>query len=338
MMRSGLNAQKELTVVVTMASGSSGWEQLCPHPELKVGRCRFLLNPTETCRADFWIVFANARPADAMVCAPENTLLIVGEPAEKKIYPLQYYRQFFHVVDTHEGAGHPRCHLHAPCFSWHVGLNHQTAHFDYGYEDLARESPPAHLSDRISLVCSEAAHTPGQVEWLHFLEQLKARMGDRIVHFGRGFQPVSDKMEAIRGFRLHLVLENCQAPHYWTEKLSDAYLGWSFPYYAGCTNLGEYFDPAAFCRVDLNAADVVAAKISEHLKTPVSERESRLVAGARDRILNVYNPWVQWARWAEQLYDPAASPKPICLRSHKAFRPFPQNLIYRAKSCFTRRE
>lgn len=315
-----------------MASGSSGWERLCPDPGLRVGRCRFLLNPEGVFEADFWIVFANARSADQVVCAPENTLLIVGEPAEKKVYPYKYYRQFHHVVDTHEGSKHPRCILHAPCFSWHVGLDHQTAHFEYGYRELSQEPPPDPLENRISVVCSDAAHTPGQVQRLHFLEQLKARLGDRLAHFGRGFQPVSDKMAAIRGYRLHLVLENCRTAHYWTEKLSDAYLGWSFPYYSGCTNLEAYFDSAAFHAVDLAGVDAVAAAIHEHLDRPVSIEERAAVGIARDGILNRYNPWVQWARWAEQLHDPAARSKPLCLRSHKAFRPFPQNLIFRLKS------
>jgi hypothetical protein len=41
-------------------------------------------------------------------------------------------------------------------------------------------------------------------------------------------------------------LENSQSPHYWTEKLTDAYLGWAFPLYVGCPNVGDYFAKESF--------------------------------------------------------------------------------------------
>lgn len=317
-----------------MASGSSGWDRLCPDSGLRVGRCRFLLNPEVVCEADFWIVFANARSADQVLCAPENTLLIVGEPAEKKIYPLRYYRQFHHLVDTHEGSKHPRCILHAPCFSWHVGLDHSRHEFDYGYAELSALARPQRVDNRISVVCSDAAHTPGQRQRLAFLDVLKRCLGDRLVHFGRGFEPVGDKMDAILGYRYHLVLENCQVPHYWTEKLADAYLGWAFPFYVGCPNVGDYFSEEAFARIDVTQPEAAARQIERALDTDVTEAEQCAVADARDQVLNVYNPWVQWAKWADQLHCPSAAARWVTLRSHKAFRPFPQNLIYRLRQGF----
>lgn len=323
----------ELNVVVTMDSGSSGWGCLAPDPSLRVGRIQFHLNPPEPMKADFWIVFANARPLDRIHCAPENTLLIVGEPAEKKIYPRPYYRQFYHVVDTHDGSQHPRLRMHAPCFSWHVGLNHSRHAFDYGYAELSVLARPEKVENKLSVVCSDAAHTEGQRQRLAFLENLKHHLGDRLVHFGRGFRPVEDKMDAILGYRFHLVLENCQAPHYWTEKLADAYLGWAFPFYVGCPNLEDYFPESAFTRVDVTQAEAAAQQIISALDNEVTETEQRAVAGARQQVLTVYNPWMQWAKWAAQLHQPDAVGRWVTLRSHKAFRPFPRNLIYRIRQC-----
>ncbi len=105
--------EKILRVVVTMETTSSGWHLLCPggsgggNP--RIGRCEILLNPERPVEADYWIVFANARPCDRMRCAPENTLFIAAEPEEKKVYPLEFYQQFHRIRPS---ADHPARALH----------------------------------------------------------------------------------------------------------------------------------------------------------------------------------------------------------------------------------
>lgn len=325
-----------LKVVVTIDTKVTGWEILAPGGVLgespSVGRCDFILNPDVPVDADFWIVFANARPCDVVHCAPENTLFIAGEPEEKKVYPKAFYAQFHRIIDTHLRSGHPRVTLHAPCLSWHIGFDHGRSNYDIGYAELAAMDRPADVENRVSVVCSNAAFTPGQRERLEFLAVLKQSLGDRLVHFGRGFRPVDDKLEGIIGYRFHLVMENCRVPYYWTEKISDAYLGWSFPLYVGSPNLGEYFPEDSFLALDIASPEEAADRIEALLATPCDEREQSAVAAGRDLVLNKYNPWVVWAGWAEQFHDPSARSRKTVVRSHKAFRPFPRGLLFRLKN------
>ncbi len=327
---------KKLRVVVTMDSESKGWERLAPGYEVdrnpQVGNCEFFLNPETPCDADFWIVFANSRPCDKVRCAPENTLFIAGEPEEKKVYPKAFYRQFHRIIDTHLQSGHPRVVLHSPCLSWHIGYDHKRKNFDIGHRELSAMEYPAEVLNKVSVVCSDAALTPGQRERLKFLETLKEILGDRLEHYGRGFRDVDDKLDAIRGYRFHLVLENCRVPHYWTEKLSDSYLGWSFPLYVGCTNLRDYFPEKFFLALDINDPEGAAQQIGQLLAIPPDEAELAVVAEGRHLVLYVYNPWVAWARWAEKFHDPKALSRPWVIRSHKAFRPFPRGLAFRLKN------
>ena len=143
---------------------------------------------------------------------------------------------------------------------------------------------------------------------------------------------MDDKLDAIRGYRFHLVLENCRVPHYWTEKLSDSYLGWSFPLYVGCTNLRDYFPEKFFLALDINDPEGAAQQIGQLLAIPPDEAELAVVAEGRHLVLYVYNPWVAWARWAEKFHDPKALSRPWVIRSHKAFRPFPRGLAFRLKN------
>lgn len=328
-------ATHRLKVVVTMETRATGWELLAPGwsegDVPRAGRCDFLLNPDGCVDADFWIVFANARPRDTVRCAPENTLFIAGEPEEKKIYPKAFYRQFYRIIDTHLGSGHPRIIQHAPCLSWHIGYDHEHARFRIDHEALVSMAPPATPKNQVSVVCSDAAFTPGQRERLRFLATLKAELGDQIAHYGRGFQPVNDKLDAIHGTRYHLVLENCRVPHYWTEKLADAYLGWAFPLYVGSPNLGQYFPEISFASLDITSPGECVARIRALLAKPFAPAERAAVSVGRHLILDTYNPWVAWARWAEQFHQPDAEARETVIRSHKAYRSFPRGLIYRMR-------
>ena len=325
------SASAPLRLVVDMEAAPRGIERLAPHGSTRVGRWEISVNPAVDAPADYWIVFANARSRARRLCAPENTLFIAGEPAEKKTYPHRFYRQFHRIVDTHTGSRHPRIELSAPRLCWHVGLDESSRSYSKGWEELSQLAAPVSLENRISVVCSDAAHTPGQCRRLAFLAALKVRLGDRLVHFGRGFTPVEDKFTAIYGFRLHLVLENCVAEHYWTEKVSDALLGWAHPCYVGCPNLTDYFSKDSFTALDVNDPAAAAGLIAARLDRPVEESERTAVAGARDRVLNAHNPFVTWAAWADRFYDAGAAVRPHVVWSHKAFRPGLGGLIFRVR-------
>lgn len=322
-------SDRDLVVRLNMDVAPGGMALLSPGGAMRWGRCLFDLNPPPGGRADFAVVLANARPYDRFVCAPQNTLFIAGEPLEKKLYAPGFYRQFGHVLDTHPMSRHPGLILGAPGLNWHVGLDMRSRTYRFGYDYLkALTRPPK--ENRIAVVCSSANFTPGQRHRLALLDYLKQRLGDRLVHFGRGFQPIDDKMDAILPYRYQLVLENTCAENYWTEKLADAYLGWAYPVYLGCPNLDAFFSPDAYCAIDGGDFAVAGDRIERLLERPESETEIAAVAESRHRVLDIYNPLAWAARWAETLYRPAPESE-VWIRIHKAFRPFPRGLIYRMR-------
>lgn len=325
--------QGNILVRANMDCAPTGIALLTPNASLRWGRCRFEINPEPGGRADFLVVFYNARPWDRFFCAPLNTLFIAGEPLEKKLYPQSFYQQFGHVVDSHAESKHPRLHVSALGLNWHVGLDHSTHSYRYGYDQLSSLGYPE-KQNRISVVCSNASKTAGQRRRLALLEALKCRLGEKLVHFGRGFCPIDDKMEAILPYRFHLVLENSVQPNYWTEKLADAYLGWAYPVYLGCPNLGDYFPLEAFVSVNDLDADATARLIQGLLDAPLGDSRLAALAEARFRVLNVYNPFAWAANWVERLYQPGLPDELQILRSHKAFRGFPRGHLFRLRTRF----
>ncbi len=321
--------ERALMIRLNMDIAPQGMELLTPGGGMGWNGCTFALNPPAGGKADFYVVLANARPVDRFVAAYGNTLFIAGEPPEKKVYPRKFYEQFRHIVDTHALSRHPGVILDAPGLNWHVGLDMSSRTYRYGYDYLAALEYPS-KQNRIAVVCSDAAFTPGQRKRLALLEYLKQRLGDRIVHFGRGFQPIDDKMEAILPYRYHLVLENSQSPNYWTEKLADAYLGWAFPVYLGCPNIEEYFPADSLARLDGDDFAAAERKIRSLLDSPVEQNLEARIVQARQLVLDKYNIFAWSAHWARRLYQPGRE-EALTIRTHKAFRPFPRGALYRLR-------
>lgn len=298
--------------------------------------CQFTVNPPDGESSDFVVALGSVRPYVRLDCAPANTLLIVVEPPAKKIYPRRYYDQFHHLVDSHTFGGHPRTEVNALGLPWHVGLERHTRAYRIGYDELTVMPEPTQRENKIAVVCSNVSTTEGQRERLAFLAKLKDQLGDRIVHFGRGFQPIDDKLDAILPYRFQLVLENCRSPNYWTEKLADTYLGWALPLYVGCPNLNRFFPAESFVALDVTDADGAAKRMRQLLDSAEDPARLMSVRKARHAILNTYNPFAWSARWARQWHDPNCRKQTMVLRSHKAFRSFPLGWIYRFRSMLDR--
>jgi hypothetical protein len=314
------------TLVITSDIPHRKLESLMP-ASLAGGSWRILYNPPRGTECDFWIVFSVVRDREWMRCAPQNTLYLAGEPPSKKIHPEAFYAQFARVVSLHPADPHPAVEVECPCLNWHVGLDHRTHTYRIGHADLQKMPPPP-KERKISVVCSSLRTTPGQRRRLALLDALKQDLGDRLVHFGRGFEPIGDKLDAILPYAAHLVLENEQTPHYWTEKLVDAYLGFAHPFYLGAPNVGDYFPSASFTVIDADQPESAAVAIRRFLESG-TDHPSEAVCTARERVLDRYNFFSNAVRLASRHFRPAATADHLEIWSHKAFRPFPKNLLFR---------
>ena len=271
--------------------------------------CEFVLNPPDGEPCDFWFVLGFAREIETARVAPENTLFICGEPPAKKRFPRAFYRQFHRVIDTHGHSRHPRLEIHAPCLGW--GIRD-------GYQELPSLPRPA-KQNKVGVLCSSSTKTSGQRRRVDFLKRLKTEMGDDLVHFGRGFQPVENRMDAILPYRFQLVLENSRSPHYWTEKLASAYAGWAFPIYHGCPNLAEYFPGDSYQAIDIDDFDGSLKMIRGLLASEESDAEREAVRIARERLIEDYDLIKRLARLARRHHVPA-KPERVVIRHYKAFR------------------
>lgn len=242
--------------------------------------------------ADWLVVYDDLRLPLETNIPREHRIVVISEPPGMRLYPAGYLDQFGVVLSPYP-VSVPRGRnvvgqVGLPWF-YGVGFGPDGPRRDaLSLEDL-RALPRPEKTGGLSVVCSRKSRLPKHRARLRFVEALQARLGDRVTVFGRGFAPVADKAEAILPFRYHLVLENNDLGHFWTEKLADAYLGWSFPIFSGCAAAADYFGPGALAPVDI--ADVPAAieAIRARIERPVTEDEWAAIAAARTALMERYN-------------------------------------------------
>jgi len=259
------------------------------------GDCHFYVNePVEKC--DWWIVcHASAlKKVEKVLCDPNHIVFMSMEPTENGV-PSKFFEQFSKLVLCDRSVPHSDIN-YSNALTWWVGIQveHENGHkfsatCTLDYDGLKGMSPPA-KKNRISVICSNKNLFPGHQKRLDFIAKLQSHPISKYIDFyGGGFRPIPDKWDAIAPYQYHLVLENSVIPDYWSEKLGDAFLGFSFPIYYGCPNIHEYFAKDALQVIDIEDFDVTVEILEGLINGDVSAFQSKAVCKARQQVLDEYN-------------------------------------------------
>jgi hypothetical protein len=250
--------------------------------------CRFVVDDPSCTVCDAWIVYEDLGEEEEVLCPPERRIFITGEPPFFS-YEKGFLRQFSRIITSHS-FDHPGVIQQQQGLPWHIGRVLQKGGdlFRENYDSLCAKKVPEKTM-LLSAIISTKRKTPGQILRLRLVEYLKHRLGDRMELFGNGHRPIPCKGDAIFPARYHLVLENHDAPHYWSEKLADCYLGWSFPLYWGCRNLEEYFPPESFLRIPAEDPGRACVLIEAFLEEDPFESRLPLLRQSRELVLHTYN-------------------------------------------------
>lgn len=268
------------------------------------GRYQFVLD--DSCEeADFWVVQGKGvREDQTCRVAPENTIVLTTEPRSVLVYPDDYLKQFGMVCTCQEQTRHRNIHFGPAILPWFVGFTEDedgTCHYSLDYDQLIKPSDISEKTKLISVITSNKAFTRGHLDRIRFVEKLKEHYGDQLDVFGRGFRSFDDKWSVLRPYKYHIVIENGAQRYYWTEKISDCYLAESFPFYYGCTNLTDYFPEESFFRIDIRKPQEAIAIIDQAIARQQFEKSTAVLAGCKQKVLNLYNMFEYVARLCDQL-------------------------------------
>ena len=310
--------------------GKPVWLRQFPGRNPVWGNCRFLFDRDER-TYDWLVVFDDlpARPGEGkysaveeLACPPQQTLLITREPSSITTYGTPFLKQFGHVLTGQEDRAIRHLgKIHAqPALNWYYGLG-SNSQKDL---DFIAANPPSHKTQQLSTVCSAKA----QKHTLHsrrveFIETIEPQLPE-LVRFGKGIREIDDKAEALDPFRYHIAIENHVCDHWWTEKLSDAFLGLTLPFYYGAPNAADYFPAESFIPIDIRDPQASLRIIRDAIETGQYEKRLPAIREARQLVLEKYNTFAVLSDLIEQRHSPAARPVPGCqIRSKHAVRKNP---------------
>jgi hypothetical protein len=242
------------------------------------GDCRFVVNE-EIDECDYWVVYDGLQKPESVWCPPQNTILFTAEPPSVRSYGPRFTAQFARVVTCHPKIRHPQVIHDQQALPWHL--------LTKTYDDLAAEPGPA-KTKTLSVISSDKAFTEGHRQRVEFVERLTRCLGGDLDHVGKGTR-VPNKWDGLADYQYTVVIENSSFRDYWTEKLADAFLTESYPFYYGCPNIGDYFPEKSYTWIDIGHFEAALETIVSTIKKNEYEATVEERASAKDLTLNKYN-------------------------------------------------
>ncbi|MBB4124395.1 glycosyltransferase family 10 domain-containing protein [Martelella radicis] len=256
---------------------------------------------------------------EPLACPPANTILITSEPSGVKIYGRAFTRQFGHVLTSQEpfALRHPGRIWSQVGALWYYGSNWNENRYVTA-DEISHHFPEK--TDTIGSVCStkQQRHTLNGLRFA-FTEYAMRQMPELKV-FGHGRKLIDDKALSIDPFKYHLAVENHVAPNHITEKLSDAFLGLSLPFYFGAPNVLDYFPEQSVIPIDIRNPSEAVATMKAAIADNEYEKRLPAIIEARRLVIEEYNLFTMIAGIVNRHERPAYVPAVTEIKGQHAAR------------------
>ena len=279
------------------------------------GRCLFRFSPDVQ---DYdWLVIYEDLPGlpdvprnqrcERLQCPTEHTLLVTSEPPSIKYYGKRFTHQFGQLLTSQPETTlpHPERIYQQSGLVWIYGVGFSGG--ERSFEKM-RDNPPETKPHDLSMVFSgKRMRMTLHNRRFRFMQELVERLPEMHV-FGRmpGHRPLDNKADAFDNYRYSIILENHIEKHHWTEKLADAFLGMTLPFYVGCPNVSDYFPEESVIPIDIYApVDEAVQIIRQAIENKAYEKRLPAIQEARRRVLFEHNLFSILSREIEKRHDPS---------------------------------
>lgn len=190
---------------------------------------------------DFWIIWGGIKgPKEIAVCDPANVIYLTDEAHEQRFFNKYFLNQFAAIISCRTDLSHKNVLFSHELNTWMINKT---------YDELNAENK-IEKTKLLSVVCSDQIWLPGHKLRYAFVNRLIGHFKDKIDVFGRGFNPIADKYDALAPYKYSVAIENSSIPGYFTEKIADCYLSLAMPIYYGCPDIEKYFDNNSLLSID----------------------------------------------------------------------------------------
>ena len=259
------------------------------------GNTQFVFNASED--YDCIAVVDGISEPIVTTCPKENRFFWTGEPPMVKRYTKSFLSQFAHIFSCQKNlVSNSKARISNPPLPWMVGCSlKEGTHSSDGrnvlnYQDFQLGS--FDKEKRINKACiltSNKTITKGHRDRVKFVEKILKDKIDFIDIYGNGYNSVGDKLEVLSKYKYSIVIENCQYPNYWTEKLADCLLAGCCPIYFGANNITDYFPINSFPIIDILNFHEAILKVEELIKSDYFSVYQKNAGTLKKIILDKYN-------------------------------------------------
>jgi hypothetical protein len=250
---------------------------------------------------DAWVIFNSLNNVNETVnCPKDRIILITPEPYSIQYYPSRFVSQFSHVITNQNQIKHNNINILHTGTPWFVNKSYDEL------IDLNEKS--VEKTKKISIITSNKLVTDGHKKRFEFAMKLKKYFNDEIDLFGRGINDFDDKWDVLAPYKYNICIENSKQDDYFTEKINDCFLSFTFPIYYGCNNLKKYYSPTSFKEIDIDNYDFSLRTIENILNDKFHYNEHlNSIKESRYKCLNNYNIFPIISSFLDQL-DKSAIP------------------------------
>jgi hypothetical protein len=242
----------------------------------------------------------------------ERRIQALNESSASITYDLDYLEQFGIIISPYEIKGYAGdVRIGNACLGWFAGMGFGKDNFAAPVFDKlsdVRDYKAADKKKSVSIITSRRVLYKGHKKRLDFFKALAAHPDLNIDFFGRDTKPIADKLEALAPYKYHIAIENSQEPYYWTEKLTDAWVGWCLPIYCGDpTILNQVPDPDGIIVINIGDTDASIEKIRRVLaEDPYSSRLAAIKIN-RDWAIAASDPYERVSEIIESIDEKVKS-------------------------------
>lgn len=247
---------------------------------------------------DWHIVFntPGALPVD-ISASPNRVIFAIGEPPTKVHRAIQEGQEQDTIVLTSDeelvALPNPRRqYVLTPAMTraWSVKRT---------YDEL-RSSAVDEKPRKLSWVTSNLALLKGHRYRLQFLDKLRRNVEFDL--FGRGFQSIDNKWDALAPYRYSIAFENTCSDYYFTEKLMDCFVAEAMPIYYGSRAITRFFPPESMVIFDPEDP-FVFEQIKEVIASDLWQQRRAAIREAKYLVLEKYNTFAYLAGLMEKAAD-----------------------------------
>lgn len=204
------------------------------------GKYNFEINNSCT-TCDYWIIVEDVSVIEKVQVPVGNTILITTEEITSKFYNSEYLKQFEKIITSRADINGNHVIKTYYLQGWFIKKS-----FDFlnGLITL-----PKHKC--LSVISSDLTHLDGHKQRFAFVNKLIGHFKDKIDAYGRGFNQIQDKWDALAPYKYSVAIENSSIKNYFTEKIRDCYLCHTMPIYYGCPNVDDFFSSESYISIDI---------------------------------------------------------------------------------------